>query len=249
MTQLGHCPACHRQIPHDRIFATVIVCQCGWTASSFSKAAERKITDRISATIIVSAMLMVGAFIHAINWDTHFFSVIPLKAKELTGMASAQDLFKIVEICKSRHKHSCVKDSYRQIYRINKDLEILAKLGELEQATGNAQAAANAFKEYVKLGGNQAEPLYRYAQVLASMGQVDEAVRYYRQVLEQKPDTLQVTVTRSYVSMLIEHKRYEHAVEVIEFYRKKADNTGYFMEKELQALNRILKKDHTEKNS
>ncbi|MCB0386757.1 MAG: tetratricopeptide repeat protein [Bdellovibrionales bacterium] len=249
MTQFGHCPACHRPIPQDRIFGTVIVCECGWTASSYAKAAERRVTDRISAMIIVFAMVLIGAFIHAINWDTYFFAVIPLKAKEMTGTANTQDLFKIVEICKARHKHSCVKDSYKQIYRLNKDINILAKLGELQQATGDVQAAVHTFKEYVKLGGKDAEPTYRYAQVLAGMGQVDEAIRFYRQVLDQKPDTLQITVTRSYVSMLIENKRYEHALEVIQYYRKKADNTGYFMEKELQALNRILKKDPSSKRS
>ncbi|MCB0365563.1 MAG: tetratricopeptide repeat protein [Bdellovibrionales bacterium] len=206
-------------------------------------------TDRISAMIIVFAMVLIGAFIHAINWDTYFFEIIPLKAKEMTGTANTQDLFKIVEICKARHKHNCVKDSYKQIYRINKDITILAKLGELQHATGDIQAAAHTFKEYVKLGGSEAEPTYRYAQVLAGMGQVDEAIRFYRQVLELKPNTLQITVTRNYVFMLIEHNRYEHALEVIQYYRKKADNTGYFMEKELQALNRILKKGQDSKRS
>ena len=242
MTQFGHCPACHKPIPQDRIFGTVIVCECGWTASSYAKAAERRVTDRISAMIIVFAMVLIGAFIHAINWDTYFFEVIPLKAQEMTGTANAQDLAKIVEICKARHKHECVKTAYKEIYRQKKDLVILAKLGELEQATGDTQAAAHAFKAYFEQGGEDSQATYRYAQVLASMGQVDESIRFYRQVLKAKPDTLQITVTRSYVSMLIEHKRYEHALEVIQFYRKKADNTGYFMEKELQALNRILKK-------
>lgn len=240
MANFHRCPACGQNIPPERFFASIAICSCGWNMSVKSQKSEKEINTRINTLIFFSAIIILASFFQAVNWDTYFFKIIPLKAKEMAGIATPKDLYSIVEICQNRHKYDCAKKAYYELYHLNKDLQILGQLATLQLKTGESQAAVNSFQQYVELGGKDLETIYHYAQALGQVGKIDEAVNYYRRVLAEKPNTLQITITRNYVSLLMNSKRYSEARAVLSHYRKKANNTAYFMEKEFQALNRIL---------
>ncbi|MBK7842691.1 MAG: tetratricopeptide repeat protein [Bdellovibrionales bacterium] len=241
MTNFINCQACGKTIPPERIFSTMIVCSCGWTDSPQTESFEKERFRKTNFTIIGGAVLILAVFFHIVHWDNYSLAIIPLKIKELTGTASPKDHLNLIEICTSRHKYDCLKGAYKGLYRSNKDISLLAKLGQIEKSTGDLQSASDTLGDYAKLGGKDKAALASYAEVLNQTGRTEEALKIYKRILAGTPGTLQISLARSYVSLLIENKKYAQARKTLEFYRKKATINGYFMEKEYQALNKKLR--------
>lgn len=219
----------------------MIICSCGWTESPQTEAVEKERFRKTNFMIMTGAVLILAVFFHIVHWDNYSFAIIPLKIKELTGTASPKDHLILIEICASRHKYDCLKDAYKGLYRSNKDISLLAKLGQLEKSTGNLQSASGTLRNYANLGGKDKAALASYAEVLSQTGRAEEAIKIYKKILASAPHTLQISLARNYVSLLIENKKYAQARKTLEYYRKKATINGYFMEKEYQALNKKLR--------
>ena len=231
MLEFGACPRCKQDVSGERRKKSPVICDhCGYTASPgrsiVMKAAERQ------TTIIYSAILvMFLAFaLQVTTWDRHAGEIIPLKFKQLTGMASQSDVDRIGEICMDLKKYDCVESNYATA--ASNDWNKLAQLGHFQMRRGKFQDAAHTYYSYFQKGGQELEASYDYAKALAQLGQVDEATKYFDAVLAARPDTLQVTVVQNYVKLLMEHNRYEHAKKLISDIRGKGPQTGSFMESE-----------------
>ena len=147
--QFGHCPRCGSEINGERIVGGTLVCECGWTRSLRSNSVDRNSVDRTCASIILLAGLLVASFLQAVNWDTHFFAIIPLKAKQVMGIAQPLDLEKIASICVERKKHECVEKALVDISRIQPaNLENLSRLGQLQYKRERLNNAAATFAQY-----------------------------------------------------------------------------------------------------
>jgi tetratricopeptide (TPR) repeat protein len=237
MMQFGHCPRCGNEISAERIVGGTLVCNCGWTRSLRSDSVDRSNIDRTCASIIVIGALLIASFLHAVNWDRHFFAIIPLKAKHVIGMANTQDLDKIAEICAERKKHECVERAYADIEKQQpQNIENLARLGLLQYKRDRFNNAAATFAKYFQLKGSDLDAIYTYAQTLTRLKRFDEADTYYRSALQKKDDVLQVTVIRNYVQMLMSTSRLQDAKAVILKYRKGSASANLFMAKELEDI-------------
>ncbi len=248
MNFVHRCPACGEIIPRDRIFSAMMICSCGWTLSLQSQNAEKKIASKISSFIFMGTLVILAVFLQVVHWDKYFFTIIPLKIKENAGWAQATDLKKIIEICQERHKSHCLLKAYQELYKINQDTKVLAQLGELQYQLGETGEALFTFQKYLSSGGTDHRIGYHYAQILSQTGRFTEASYQYRRLLAQRPNILQISIIRSYVSMLMSNRQYKEARNILTSYRKKSQNAGYFMEKEYQALNRILGTPTNEKS-
>lgn len=238
---LGHCPMCNEKIPEERQLGLMIVCKCGWSISARADQVEKKELNRSCITIVILGLLMIGSFIHAINWNEHSFAIIPLKTVHVLGFASKEDLRKIANICEQRAKPSCTAEAYQDLYRKDSsEIQALAQVGKIHSQLGLFEESKEAFAEYFKLGGKDHLAAYEYAKVLGELGQVREATRYFEYVLKAKPAVLQVTVTKAYVDMLMRNKKLKEASRVIHHARRMGDNTGYFLERELQEIKKQL---------
>src|SRR5512135_756842 len=102
MLQFGTCPRCGAEIDHERFMASGVVCRCGWSHSTQSAAAQKRSANRIMVRMILAAVFIIGTFIQVVNWNSHFISIIPLKVKQLIGVASVPDLERIATICYER---------------------------------------------------------------------------------------------------------------------------------------------------
>ena len=67
---------------------------------------------------------------------------------------------------------------------------------------------------------------------MAQLGQVDDATKYFEQVLNARPDVLQVTVVQNYVKVLMDHQRYDQARKLIKDIRGKGPDSALFMDAE-----------------
>lgn len=242
MNQFGFCLACQKPLSEENQFANSIICSCGYTMkNNATTKADKGANHRISAVVIAIGVILSASFVHAVNWDNHFFSVIPLKMKDMTGTASISDLRALAQICEDRMKYDCMEDSYKQIYHQHpQDISILSELGSLQERRGRFLEATKTLGLYFELEGDDLNASYAYAKALGAVGRIEEASIHYKRVLDAKPDVLQVTVTKSYVNMLLEQDRLKEAQDIIEFYRKQGTNTGYFMDQELKTIQRKL---------
>lgn len=237
MHQHGQCPACGNELSTEKLCGQMIVCDCGWTHSYNASLLEKKSKDKVILSMVLMCSLFIASFIHAVNWDSHFFTIIPLKLKHYTGTASVSDLKEIVEICSHRSKHDCVETAYQKIYEVDStQIEILAELGHLQYLRSNIKGSAHTLKTYFDNGGKSMDAAFDYARSLAHLGEYQESIAYFKKVIRSKPKTFQVTVARAYIQTLIKSDRLTQAKSVIEYYRKRSVSSAFFMDKEYKEL-------------
>lgn len=242
--QFGVCPQCKMEISEERLRDNPVICQhCGFSDQKAMKNVEKRVYKTFLKTSIVLTGFLVASFIQAVNWDKHSLTIIPLKVKEITGMASLQDLKTISEICTERKKWDCVEAALAQTYQMSpqSELEVLAELGKLQFKRGDYVGAFKSLSTYFNQGGVSLDASYDYARVLAQQGQVDQASQVYDEILKAKPDTLQVTVAQNYVRLLMDNSRYKKAKDLLEEIRKSGSNASLFMDKEFQELATYVK--------
>lgn len=219
------------------MFNDSVICACGWTSSGKAKKESAKQTDRTCIYIAVFAALLVGSFIQTVNWDKYFFTIIPLKAQQLTGMATAEDLNQIAEICMDRKKYSCAETAHFQAWKKEPaNLTHLEKLGDLQVKQNLMLSAVKTYDTYFGANGEDLDAKYNYAKALAATNDTAKAEKYFKMVLKAKPDVLQITVTRHYINMLVKNDQLRKAKKVIEHFRRKGTNTGLFMDKEYKEI-------------
>lgn len=241
MTHFGHCPACGTEIPPERQFNESIICECGWNASLKNKKESSKQIDRICISIALFAALLIGSFIHTVNWDKHFFTIIPLKAKQTLSVATADELRQISEICTDRKKWACSEEALKAAHQVDPaDLTHLELLGSLQVKQNNMLSASKTYSIYFSNNGTNLDAKYNYAKALAAINDVKKAEKYFKDVLRAKPAILQITVTRHYISMLVKNDQLSKAKKVIEHFRRQGSNTGLFMNKEYKSIKQKL---------
>lgn len=241
MQHYENCPRCGNAFSEKHRIGQGLVCDCGWTHSGHAEAREHNNLDQTSAIIILAAGLLIGGIFHAVNWDTHFFSVIPLKVKQWTNTASIADYDRLALICEERHKHSCIEAAYTAIEKQDpRNLINLSRLGILQAKSERWHHAAKTFAKYFKLQGRDVEAAFEYAKVLTQLKKYTQAEHYYKYVLQQRPRVLQVSVVRTYVQMLMTANRLQQAKYIILTHRKKSASANYFMSKELDDIRQRL---------
>lgn len=233
------CARCSQSVAQERLNTEVVVCNhCGFTNDhreiEFRASQEKAFVKFIA---IVGIVLITG-FIHLVEWDQHFFTIIPLKMKQMVGLASNEDLRKIVQICEVRLRHSCVQQALADLgKRDPKDADVMLQLGEILRKTGQTAQAVAAYKEHFNRGGNSSEAAYQLAKIYEFSGQYNEAKEYYSRALLARPEVLQVTVIQNYVDMLIKLGESKDARGIIEDVRKKnGPSAHYFMAKEYDSI-------------
>jgi len=237
MLQFGHCPRCASEITSERIIGGTIVCECGWTRSIRSDTVDRSNIDRTCASIIVIGGIVIASFLHAVNWDKYFFTIIPLKVAQIIGTADAGDFERIASICEERKKHDCVEKAYMGIVRVQPaNLENLNRLGQLQYKREKYQEAVQTFTKYFAQKGKDVHAAYSHAQALVKLKRYEDAGKYFRFALAQKEDVIQVTVVRAYVQMLVTSNKLRDAKSTILAYRKKSASANMFMTKELEDI-------------
>jgi len=73
--------------------------------------------------------------------DHYFFSIIPLKMKQMVSLANSNDLREIADICKERLKHSCVEHALTDLSNVEKsNADVSYELGEIRRKIGYTDA-------------------------------------------------------------------------------------------------------------
>lgn len=238
----GSCPVCQSQVPQDRIEKNLIICKsCGWSDNKTAKAANKKTEKTFILLAVFTTILLIGGFIQIVNWNSYSLEIIPIKYKQIAGIATSKDLNRIAEICMDRQKPQCVEQAYADILRNDSEnLEVIAKYAKILVNNKKLRQASNSFANYFKRGGKDLNTAFAYAKVLGSLGLIDESKEYFEYVINSKPGMMQITVTQRFVDMLYNAGRYREAQQAILKFRKRGVNATYFMEAKLKKIKKML---------
>ncbi len=235
MLEFGACPQCKLDISEERKKALPFICNhCGFTSSN-----DEKVQDQIERKSIFwfsgLSILVVAAHIQLANWDKHSLGIIPIAVKETIGGMTASDWEAKASICMDLKKWDCTEFAYVEVAK--QDPTQWQRAGDFQMKRAHYNQAAQSYYAFFQNGGESLDVSYNYAKALAHLGQVDEAVQYFDQVLAAKPDVLQVTVVQNYVKLLMDHQRYEQAKVLISKVRRQSGPAGeQFMDDEFKKI-------------
>lgn len=225
MLEFGACPRCKMDISAERKKIHPVVCDhCGYTVSENEEKVDEQLQKKTMIIMGALATVWVVGYIQLANWDKHAISIIPISLKGMVGAHSTTDAEAKAEICMDLKKWDCVESEYLTVAQ--SDPKQFIRAGGFQMKRAKYNDAAQSYYKFFQSGGQDLEASYNYAKALAELGQVDEAVKYFDQVLAAKPDTLQVTVVTNYVKLLMKHRRFDQAKVLIEKVRKDAGPTG-----------------------
>lgn len=239
MLEFGACPQCKLDISEERKKQTPMICNhCGYTHSTGKTGNVVKDGERRTTQLFCGiAVFIVASYIQMSNWDSHSLEIIPLKAKETLGMKSVEDSNRLAEICLELKKWDCTEAEYLTVAK--QDPTQVLRLANFQMKRGKFNEAAQTFYSFFQAGGQDLEASYSYAKALTKLGEVDEAVKYFDQVLAARPDVRQVTVVQNYVKLLMEHQRYDQAKALIVGIRKQDPTADMFMESEFKEIKEL----------
>tara|TARA_Y100001935_G_C17304460_1_gene511355 strand:+ start:2104 stop:2754 length:651 start_codon:yes stop_codon:yes gene_type:complete len=212
-----------------------MVCNhCGFTSTRTNDKVNRQVESQFLKISIGFSILIAASFVQVANWDSHFLGVIPLQIKSLTGSMNPSDYEKMGEICLERKKYDCVERSYQ--HTASQSLETRKRYADFLIKRDKIRPAAEQYRQYFVNGGVDLEATYNYAKVLAQLGQFEESTELFQQVIDAKPDTVQITVLHHYVRALIHANQLQKAKALIEEVRGKSVQANSFMAEEMAEI-------------
>ncbi|NQZ02456.1 MAG: hypothetical protein HRT45_17495 [Bdellovibrionales bacterium] len=223
------------EIAEERLQGRPVVCNhCGYSPSENQTRVAKRLDRRIRSMMYSISIGLGLLFMGLVVWDNHVFTAVPIQAKQVLGMSAAEDHESMYEICKKRLNVECQIEQLQQLSRYKN--EALATLGKTYLLTKQYDLSAKSLEQYFQDGGLSLDASYDYARALEAVGNVDMAGKYYQSILDSKPETLQITVTKRYVQMLLDYNRRAEAKKVLASVRDKGSNTANFMDMVFQDL-------------
>ena len=244
MNQKLKCPGCLSTIHDHQVINDLIICKCGWTYSAKDTHSKKQNDRTLLAIFLGFGFFLMIAFHHASHWGAFSKDVLPLKWKHITGQAKSQDLKKMYKMCVAIRNFNCQEQLLTELNQKYNDIEALKSLGHLYFSNQMYQAAEASLGSYFKEGGSHKLARYDLARTLGKLGKPELSKVQFNKILKEKPNSLQITVTRAYVHMLLENKKFSEVKSVISFYRKKSSGAEHFLRSEFKQadlhMNRAL---------
>ena len=236
-----NCPACFREIKATEFIEGHAYCSCG-------KSIHLKPTDRrgehvnVILPLVVLTLTVLASAIHIVNWNEHSVAIIPLKLKQMTGMANTEDLQSIASICQNRNKANCESLALEQAFKKDSQLNsLLVRVGEIKMKQKDYREALRVYTTYFKEKGQSLEARHQMALALTKTGQLKQAKKQYRYLVKAHSHTPNFKVARDYVGLLMETKKYARARKVILKHRRVSPEASLFLEKQWKFINKKIR--------
>lgn len=210
---MKYCPVCQNST--QQIHKTKI-CTCGWSYSENTNVSE---SGMLVSMLLIFTLLM-GTFFHFSKWGSYGIDIL-----------FATNLEKI-SICKKLYKYDCMEVNYAKVFESTGDLKVLKQLGSLQFKRNKFQESLKTYKKYLKNTKTDHQANSQYAYSLAGLGELDSAIAYFDSILKKKPRKFMVSVTESYLNMLISHNKIAKAKQVLAWLdtlHKGSKNTQYYI--------------------
>lgn len=221
------CPRCHIEISEERSRSNPAVCDgCGHVISNNEVKATEEVTRNYKYGMWAVAASVIGLHLFFSSWGGYTLEVRWL---QIFGGQGSQE--RLAQICLETFQYDCVERHYLAMGQT--DSKAFLTLGKFQMSRQNYQAAAQSLRQY--LANNEdanKDATFLLARSLGEAGNVDEAAKYYEEVINHKTDVIPVTATQKYVEMLVKHQKWADAQRIIQEVRKRGENAQDFMQQQ-----------------
>lgn len=227
---LINCPVCGSKTEKA---GKTLFCSCGWS-KSFNQKGEMKVQKNISKGIFIVGLSLMGLVVYLGSWGSASLKIAPLKAKQWTGQLNEQSFSHLSEICLKLKKYNCVEKAHSSFFRSSGDLKVLEQLGEFQYRRKKIKEAALTYNKYFTQKGKSIKASYNYARILEEQGKVKFALSYYEYALKARPNTVQVTVMRSYINLLVKSGQVGKARQVLAKFKPLLERSSSLVKQEFK---------------
>ena len=196
---LINCPVCGSK---TKKAGHTLFCKCGWS-KSLNKNTEMIIQKNIAKNIFIAGLAVMLFAMYLGHWGSASLKIAPLKISQWTGNLNNHSFTQLTDICTRLKKYDCVEKAHVSFFKSSGKLEILEQLGDFQLRRNKLNEADKTYNQYFTHKGNSVKAAYNYARILEKAGKIDAALSYYKYALEARPGTIQVTVMRSYIDLLV----------------------------------------------
>ncbi len=189
----------------------------------------------IFCTVSLVILLIAG------SWGRHATSIPFLKLAQITGTASAETLEKVVVACTERAKWDCAQAALVDLYEKTNNIEVVAKLADMQRKLAFTQPALATYASYANLGGKNPEHFLKYAELLEKSGNTEGAITAYTNAFVNAGDRLPVRAMSGIVRLLMVERRYEEALARIKEFQGSAGNADNYFNEEADQLPLLIK--------
>lgn len=236
------CPVCGNELGADRLLSGTIVCACGYSDERARAAAERRSEQRAIVGFMVFCSALLIFFAHAISWGGHMWRIPFLKASHMIGTISAEGMDSLIQACFDRSKWECVQDVHVELFQKTKNPAVLARLADFRQRLNREDDAILTYDWYVRVGGQESEALYRYADLLERQGKVTQAIELYAKSVATSGERLPVRAMSGLLRLFMQEGRSQEALDHLKAFHESSGNAKDYFASELQKLEETLKK-------
>jgi len=145
------------------------------------------------------------------------------------------------EICYERRKYECSQNSMETYIKLKpEDQKVRLELGLLQLKRNMIEQGAKTLQEYVDRGGKEPRARYELGKAYSQLGKTKKARKELMTLLKSNDKVFQVSVTREYIRVLMQEKRWATAKLWIERSRRKSLVYNAFMTPEYKEVLRNL---------
>lgn len=227
--QTSNCPRCHSQISEERARQTPPVCDhCGFVITGNETKAKAEVSKNYMYGMFGVAGLIVFLHLFFSAWGGYTLEVRWLQVFGGNTPATHQ---RLAQICLETYQYDCTEEHY--LAMANTDSKQFMVLGKFQMSRQNYKGAAESFKSFLAQNEDpNKDATFLYARSLSEIGQVDEASRFFDEIINAKTDVLQLTVIQKYVELLVKNQRWAQAQKVIDSIRKRGESVQDFMQQQ-----------------
>ena len=194
-----NCPVCGSSLKKA---GQTSFCACGWS-KSFNQKEQKQAQKSIAKNIMIAGFGLMASIVYIGSWGSSSFEIVPLKARQWTGQMNKASFARMKHICMRLKKYDCVENAQKSFFQASGDMKALEDLGEFQYRRKRFEQAKRTYHQYFTKKGTSVKSAYNYAKLLEKTGKNDDALSYYQYALKVRPKSVQITVMRSYIDLLV----------------------------------------------
>ncbi len=227
-----NCPVCGTKLSKA---GNTLFCECGWHKAGSNKQ-ERTAQKKIAKNIFLLGLALMSAVIYLGNWGSSSLKIVPLKARQFTGLLNEKSFASLKNVCMSLKKYDCVESAHKSFFKSSGRPEVLESLGEFQYRRNKFGEASKTYNRYFSNKGNSVKSAYNYARILEKSDDTKSALSYYKYALKAKPGVVQVTVMRSYIDLLVKSGQKNIAQAELMKLKPMLNRAGSLVKQEYESL-------------
>ena len=235
-TNFFNCPRCGASLDQA---GNTLVCSCGWNGLKNPKQIKA-IQRTIAKGILGLGVALMAVFAYVGMWGSASFQIIPLKAQQLSGTLGEKSFDRLTDICMDLKKYDCVEGAFQSYHKSSSDIELLGQLGEFQYRRKALDRSMESFYRYFSGKGKSIKAAYTYGKVLEENGQKDKALEYYKYALSLDTDSIQVSVMRRYIDLLVRTGQRGRAMAELRSYGPKVAKASELVKQEFSRWNKLV---------